>query len=117
MLSEKEKIELITQISLDLNGAKDIDLLLEKILTNVRRFFNADAGSIYLKAGDELKFSYAQNDTLQKRLKPGKKLPYVTSRPSTSPMYTTSTGVCLTPLTPISTNFPNTGPSQCSPFP
>jgi HD-GYP domain-containing protein (c-di-GMP phosphodiesterase class II) len=78
MLSEKEKIELITQISLDLNGAKDIDLLLEKILTNVRRFFNADAGSIYLKAGDELKFSYAQNDTLQKRLKPGKKLPYVT---------------------------------------
>jgi HD-GYP domain-containing protein (c-di-GMP phosphodiesterase class II) len=78
MLSEKEKIELITQISLDLNEAKDIDLLLEKILTNVRRFFNADAGSIYLKTGDTLKFSFAQNDTLQKSLKPGKKLPYVT---------------------------------------
>ncbi len=78
MLSEKEKIHLMTQISLELNEAKDIDLLLERILTNVRRFFNADAGSIYLKAGDKLKFSYAQNKTLEKRLKPGKKLPYVT---------------------------------------
>ena len=78
MLSEKEKFDLITQISLELNEAKDIDLLLERILTNVRRFFSADAGSIYLRNGDELKFSYAQNSTLEKRLPPGKKLPYVT---------------------------------------
>jgi len=78
MLSEKEKFDLITQISLDLNEAKDIDLLLERILTNVRRFFSADAGSIYLKTGNKLKFSYAQNNTLEKRLPPGKKLPYVT---------------------------------------
>jgi HD-GYP domain-containing protein (c-di-GMP phosphodiesterase class II) len=74
MLSEKEKIELITQISLDLNETKDVDLLLERILTNVRKFFNADAGSIYLTNGQELRFSYTQNDTLQKRLEPGKKL-------------------------------------------
>ena len=32
MLSEKEKIDLITRISLDINEAKDIDLLLERIL-------------------------------------------------------------------------------------
>ena len=74
MLSEKEKFELITQISLDLNEVKDIDLLLDRILTNARKFFNADAGSIYLKAGDELNFSYTQNNTLQDRLKPGRKL-------------------------------------------
>jgi len=73
---EKEKIDLITQISLDINEVKDIDLLLERILTNVRRFINADAGSIYLKDKDELKFSYTQNDTQQKRLSPGKKLIY-----------------------------------------
>jgi len=73
---EKEKIDLITQISLDINEVKDIDLLLERILTNVRRFINADAGSIYLKDKDELKFSYTQNDTQQKRLGPGKKLIY-----------------------------------------
>jgi len=74
MLSEKEKFELITQISLDLNEVKDIDLLLDRILTSALKFFNADAGSIYLKTGDELKFSYTQNNTLQKRLKRGRKL-------------------------------------------
>ena len=74
MLNEKEKINLITQISFDINEVSDLDILLEKILTNVRRFFNADAGSIYLKQDDKLKFSYTQNDTLQKRLGPNKKL-------------------------------------------
>lgn len=78
MLSEKEKFDLITQISLDINEVKDIDLLLERILTHVRTFFNADAGSIYLKEGDELKFSHTQNDTLQKRMHPEKKLVYNT---------------------------------------
>lgn len=76
MLNEKQKIDLITQITLDINEVKDIDLVLERVLTNVRRFFNADAGSIYLKKGDDLKFSYTQNDTLQNRLSPGKKLIY-----------------------------------------
>jgi len=78
MLSEKEKFNLITQISLDLNEAKDIDHLLERILINVRKFYNADAGSIYLRDGDNLKFSYTQNDTLSRRLEPGKKLIYNT---------------------------------------
>lgn len=78
MLSEKEKIDLITRISIDINEVKDVDLLLERILTKVRKFFNADAGSIYLKHGDELKFSFTQNDSLQKRLGTGKKLIYNT---------------------------------------
>jgi len=78
MLSEKEKIDLITQIGLDINRVKDLDLLLERILTNARKIFNADAGSIYLKEGDHLRFSYTQNDTLQRRLGPGKKLVYAT---------------------------------------
>ncbi|MFC1493895.1 HD domain-containing phosphohydrolase [Thermodesulfobacteriota bacterium] len=78
MMNEKEKIDLLTRISLDINEVKDIDILLERILTNVRLFFNADAGSIYLKENEELKFSYSQNDTLQKRLPPGKKLIYNT---------------------------------------
>ena len=78
MLNEKEKIDLITQISLDISQVHDIDLLLEKILVNVRRFFNADAGSIYLRRGDKLRFRYTQNHTLQQRLDPGKKLIYNT---------------------------------------
>jgi HD-GYP domain-containing protein (c-di-GMP phosphodiesterase class II) len=78
MMTEKEKMDLITQISLDINEVKDLDILLEKILTNVRKFFNADAGSIYLKEGNSLKFRYTQNDTLHKRLPPGRKLIYNT---------------------------------------
>ncbi len=78
MLNEKEKIDLITRISLDINQVKDIDMLLERILSNIRKFFNADAGSIYLKDRNKLKFSFTQNDTLQKRLEPGKKLIYST---------------------------------------
>ena len=78
MLSEKEKIDLITQISFDINEVNDLDMLLEKILTHVRRFFNADAGSIYLKQGDKLKFSYTQNNTLQQRMGENRKLIYNT---------------------------------------
>jgi HD-GYP domain-containing protein (c-di-GMP phosphodiesterase class II) len=78
MMTEKEKMELITRISFDINEVKDLDILLEKILINVRKFFNADAGSIYLKEGTSLKFSNTQNDTLQKRLAPGRKLIYNT---------------------------------------
>ena len=77
-MNEKEKIDLITQISLDLNQIKDIDILLERILSNVRLFLNADAGSIYLKDRDELKFSYSQNATLQKKLFNSRKLIYNT---------------------------------------
>ena len=75
---EEEKIDLIAQSSLDINEVKDLDILLERILTNARRFFRADAGSIYLKEGEQLKFSYTQNDTLQERLGPNKKLIYNT---------------------------------------
>ena len=78
MLSERQKIELIMGISLDINEAKDVDLLLEKILPNVRRFFNADAGSIYLKEGELLKFSHTRNATLKRRLEKGRKLIYNT---------------------------------------
>ena len=69
-IMETEKIDLITQISLDINEVKDLDILLDRILTRVRKFFNADAGSIYLKQADKLKFSHTQNDTLYKRLGP-----------------------------------------------
>jgi HD-GYP domain-containing protein (c-di-GMP phosphodiesterase class II) len=75
---ETERMDLITQVSLDINEVKDLDILLERILTRVRKFFHADAGSIYLKEADRLKFSYTQNDTLQKKQDPGEKLIYST---------------------------------------
>jgi len=43
---------------------KDLDTLLEKVLTEARQFVNADAGTIYLAARGNLYFTFVQNDTL-----------------------------------------------------
>jgi len=48
----------------DISYTKDLDSLLERVLIEARRFVNADAGTLYLKAKDRLFFSYVQNDTL-----------------------------------------------------
>jgi len=68
----------ILNLGLEISQIKDIDLLLEKILSEARGFTRCDAGSIYIKEGDTLKFSYTQNDTLLSQLPPGRKLPYST---------------------------------------
>jgi len=76
MLSEKEKLEALTRLGVDLNQIQDLDILMESILTQARRFVNADAGSIYIRNNGMLHFSYTQNDTLQARLRTGQKLIY-----------------------------------------
>jgi HD-GYP domain-containing protein (c-di-GMP phosphodiesterase class II) len=73
-----EKLQRIINLGLDFSRINDIDLLLEKILSEARSFTAADAGSIYVREEDRLQFSYTQNDTLQKDLAPGKKLAYST---------------------------------------
>ncbi len=78
MLDEKQKLMQIINLGLEFSQVKDVDLLLERILTEARQFVNADAGSIYVKEDDILKFSYTQNETLQKKLPHGKKLIYAT---------------------------------------
>ena len=78
MQVQAEKLQKILNVGLEISQIKDIDLLLEKILGEARRFTNCDAGSIYVKEGENLRFSYAQNDTMQSQLAPGKKLPYST---------------------------------------
>jgi len=66
----------IMQTTSRLYSIRDKDILLERILTEARQALNADAGSIYLVEGKRLVIHYAQNATLQKRLKPGEKLPF-----------------------------------------
>lgn len=78
MLSEKQKLETLTRLGIDLNRVQDLDILMERLLTEARRFVNADAGSIYIREGNSLKFAYTQNDTLQQRLENGEKLIYST---------------------------------------
>ncbi len=78
MLSEKEKLDTLANLMIELNQVSDLDILMEHVLTQARRFVNADAGSIYIVYGDSLQFTYTQNDTLQKRLLKGEKLIYST---------------------------------------
>jgi HD-GYP domain-containing protein (c-di-GMP phosphodiesterase class II) len=75
------KLNDIIHLSTELNTVQDLDILLERILTEARRILNADGGSIQLKVGDELVFgTHVQTDSLQQKLKPGEKLPYINSR-------------------------------------
>ena len=77
-MGEKEsKLQKIIELELKLDEIKDVDVLLERILSESRKIVNADAGSIYVKAGEKLKIKYAQNDTQLKELPPGEKLPYL----------------------------------------
>jgi response regulator RpfG family c-di-GMP phosphodiesterase len=78
MLNEKQKINKIMKLGVELAEVKDVDVLLERILREARKLINADAGSIYVKESDKLKFSYSKNETHQKRLPAGKKLIYST---------------------------------------
>ena len=78
MLTEAEKLDRLTRLSVELNQVNDLDILMERVLTEARYFVDADAGSIYIRDEDTLQFTYTQNDTLQKKLPPGEKLIYST---------------------------------------
>jgi len=78
MLTERQKLETLSRLGIDLNRVQDLDILMERVLTEARRFVNADAGSIYIRENDTLNFTYTQNATLQERLPEGQKLIYST---------------------------------------
>ena len=77
-VDDKMKLQEILDIGLEVTQVKDIDILLERILAKARHFTNADAGSIYFKEDNALRFRYTQNETEQKKLPAGKKLIYST---------------------------------------
>ncbi len=70
-------LQSIFEIDQKLNEIQDIDVLLERILTEARKIVNADAGSIYEVQGKNLAIKYAQNDTQSAKLQPGEKLPFL----------------------------------------
>ncbi len=78
MPTDQYKLQQIIDFSLEITQIQNVDVLLEKILSAARKLVSADAGTIYIKDGNTLKFSHTQNDTLQKRLPPGEKLIYRT---------------------------------------
>ncbi len=76
MRDQLEKLQEIIRLGAELNNIQDVDILLERILFEARKNTNADAGTIYVREGDQLIFSHAQNETKQKNLRPGQKLIY-----------------------------------------
>ncbi len=60
----KKDPHLLLQIVESIYYTKDLDTLLETVLSEARKFVNAEAGTIYLAAGKYLYFSYIQNDSL-----------------------------------------------------
>jgi len=76
--SEQDKLKSLILLSNEISEVKDLDILMDRILSSAREFFNCDAGSIYIKQNGKLLFSYTQNDTFSSRLKPGEKLIYST---------------------------------------
>jgi HD-GYP domain-containing protein (c-di-GMP phosphodiesterase class II) len=73
-----QRLQRVIGLENEIARIRDIDLLLEKILDEARKFTGADAGTIYIREGDLLRFNYTQNDTLQAKLPPDRKLIYST---------------------------------------
>lgn len=69
-LSEaEERVSALNKIGIALSAERDLDRLLEKILTESRRFTGSEAGSLYLLEegphGKRLRFKLAQNDAVR----------------------------------------------------
>jgi len=58
----------LIQIGIALTSERNLSALLERIVAEARRFTNAEAGTLYLRDGDNLRFAVAQNDVLLERL-------------------------------------------------
>ena len=81
-LATKGRLEALSRVGEDLSQLQDLDLLMNRILSEARALTSAEAGSIFLIEGATLKCAYSQNDRLQlgdgnvlTRLAPSDRLP------------------------------------------
>ena len=73
---DEKKLKKTVESARLLNEIQDMDILLERLLSEVRHITNADAGSIYIHEQNMLTIKCAQNETLEKQLDPGQKVPF-----------------------------------------
>lgn len=64
MKDYSQVLQTLLNFGLDISQIKDVDILLEKILSEAREFTGCDAGTIYIREGNRLYARYSQNDTL-----------------------------------------------------
>jgi HD-GYP domain-containing protein (c-di-GMP phosphodiesterase class II) len=67
-LDEKKKMDELINIGIALASEKRLDKLLDTILREARHFTYADAGSLYLREGNLIRFVASQTESLEKRL-------------------------------------------------
>lgn len=61
-------LDKLVKIGIALSSVRDLERLLDIIVTQARELANCDAGSLYIKEGDSLKFVVTQNQTLAKKM-------------------------------------------------
>jgi diguanylate cyclase (GGDEF)-like protein len=57
----------LIQIGIALTNERDVNVLLERIVAEARRFTRAEGGTLFLRDGDDLRFAVVQNDALARR--------------------------------------------------
>jgi GAF domain-containing protein len=56
------QLQQLTRIGIALTAERDLERLLHRILLEARRFTRAEAGTLYVRRGDDLRFTVVQND-------------------------------------------------------
>ncbi len=70
MADRDQLLEELLEIGIALTGERDLYSLLERILDAARRVTRAEAGTLFLREGDHLRFAVVQNDFLRRKLGP-----------------------------------------------
>jgi len=68
MTDREQLLEELLELGIALTVERDLYSLLERILDAARRFTRAEAGTLFLREGDHLRFAVVQNDFLQRKL-------------------------------------------------
>jgi len=77
----EQLLEELLEIGIALTTERDLYALLERVLETARRFTGAEAGTLFLRDGDHLRFAVVQNDFLQRKLGAARMLERLQSDP------------------------------------
>ena len=68
MFDREQLLAELVDISIALTSERDLYALLDRVLEAARRCTRAEAGTLFLREGDHLRFAVVQNDFLQQKL-------------------------------------------------
>lgn len=72
------RVSALMQVGVELNQIHDFHTLMDRILSEARALLHADAGTIFLREGDYLRFAFFHNESLARRTETGE-TPHVSS--------------------------------------